>query len=486
MPLPIIALATSAMVVANFLQNALHIYPPLWNAWQKTAWSAFPNLNPQIAELVEMRWRGVIPEADYFKKCSQFGFNQDTAKDLFSISETLLTMHDYIALWRRGAISESDCDSHLHKMHLDSGEIEKAKTITLFFPSPPDLIRFAVREVYTPSIIEKFGAMQDLPAKYLQEAAKTGLTDEHAKNYWAAHWELPSAQMGFQMLHRRIIDEDSLKLLLRALDVMPFWRDALVKLSYNPLTRVDVRRMYRLGVLNEEQVTEAYLDRGYNPKNAELMTQFTVAFEADEMTGITRASVLSSFKKGIITEDQLKTYLKGFGYNPNVIEFWLSIARYDKEMDIIDSLVDEIKQRYTMGLVTLDGAREELAQYDLPASFVSEVITRLQIKQSQKIKLPSRSDLEAWLKLQIINDIEYSARMMQLGYTENDIEMYLSEITVEIDTSSKRFLSQKTYERWFQKQIIGEERFRAIMVDLKTRPEDIERLVQELTPQAEL
>lgn len=485
MPLPLLALVGGAMVLSNFAQGVMHVYPPLWNAWQKWAFSTHPNVNPQIAELVDMQWRGVIEKPEYFKKCSQFGFDQDTATDLLTISETLLTMHDYIALWRRGVISEADCDSSLHKMHLDSGEIESAKAVTLFFPSPPDLIRFAVREVYTPSILEKFGAMQDLPPQFLTEASKTGLTEEHAKNYWAAHWELPSAQMGFQMLHRRIIDTDSLKMLLRALDVMPFWRDALVKLSYNPLTRVDVRRMYRLGVLNEEQVTDAYLDRGYNPANAKLMTEFTVAFEADEMTGITRGSVLSSFGKGIITEEQLKKYLEGFGYNPNVVDFWLSIAKHDKEMDIIDSVTEEIKQRYTMGLVTLEQARTELEQFDLPASFVAEIITRLQVKQSQKIKLPSRADLESWLKLSLINDVEYTGRMTQLGYTAPDIEMYLSEITREVDTSKVVLLSQKTYERWYQKQIINETRFRLIMTDLKRKPSDIDLLVAELKPQPE-
>lgn len=486
MPLPILALVGGAMVLGNFAQNVMHIYPPLWNAWQKWAFSSFPNVNPQIAELVDMRWRNVIEEADYFKKCSEFGFSQEVATDLFTISETLLTMHDYIALWRRGVISETDCNNSLHKMHLDSGEIESAKAVTLFFPSAPDLIRFAVREVYTPSIIEKFGAMEDLPTKYLEEAAKTGLTDEHAKNYWAAHWELPSAQMGFQMLHRRIINEDSLKLLLRALDVMPFWREALVKLSYNPLTRVDVRRMFRLGVLNEEQVTNAYLDRGYNPANAKLMTEFTVAYEADEMTGITRASVLSSFKKGIITDEQLKKYLEGFGYSASVVDFWLSIARHDKEMDVIDTLTDEIQARYSIGLITLDQARTELAQYDLPASFVTEIINKLQVRQSTKVKLPTRTDLEDWLKLQLIDDVEYSARMLQLGYTDIDIEMYLAEVTHVIDTATIKRLPQKTYERWYQKQIIGEERFRLIMTDLKRKPSDIDLLVQELRPQPEV
>ena len=83
---------------------------------------------------------------------------------------------------------------------------------------------------------------------------------------------LPSIGQGFEMLHRRVIEDADLDLLLRALDVMPFWREKLKDISYNPLTRVDVRRMHRIGVLEEEGVFNAYLDVGYNEENAQLMT----------------------------------------------------------------------------------------------------------------------------------------------------------------------------------------------------------------------
>lgn len=485
MALPILAVLGGIMVVSGFVQNVLHFYPPLWNAWQKWAFSNDPNVNPAVAELVDMRWWDVISESEYYTKCSEFGYSTEVADNLYEISKTLLTMHDYISIWRRGELSETDLDDKLRQMHMDDRTILQAKTASLYFPSAPDLIRFAVREVYTPDILSKFGAMEDLPSQYLQEATKAGLTEEHAKNYWAAHWELPSAQMGFQMLHRRIIDEDTLKLLLRSLDVMPYWRDALVKLSYNPLTRVDVRRMYKLGVLNEDEVTDSYLDRGYSPDNAQRMTEFTVAYEADELTGITRASVMSSYQKGIITEEQLKTYLEGFGYQPGVVDFYMSIARFEKESEVIDVIVNEVKQRYLAGMYTMANARNELLKYDLPASYVSQIMGELEVKQSQKARIPSRSDLENWLKMNLIKDKDYHARMSQLGYSRDDIEMYLSEISREVDTAKITYLPQKTYERWYNSGIIRETRFRDIMKSLKRLPEDIDNLVRELRPVAE-
>lgn len=483
MPLPLLAIVGGIFVVGGFAQNAMSLYPPLWNAWQKFAFRTYPNVNPQIAELVTMFYRGLIDQPEYLKRCAEFGFNEQIALKLVEAASTLLTVQDYITLWRRGEIDENEVNNLLRQNHLSEREVKLAKAVTLFFPTPPDLIRFAVREVYSPQIIEAFGMMQDLPQEFLTQAKRSGLTDEHAKQFWASHWELPSTLQGFEMLHRRIIDEEQLKLLLRALDVMPFWRDALIKLSYNPLTRVDVRRMFSLGVLDDDEVYNAYLDIGYNPENANRMLQFTKLYESDELTGITRASVMSSYKKGIITLEQLKQYLIGFGYAEGVVNYWLSVAEFDKEMDAIDAITDEVKARYLAGMITLEQARAELDRFDLPASYVSEVMSQLTLKASAKIKMPTKADLENWLKLQLISEQDYYLRMNQLGFTRDDIELFLSEIAKEVDTEKAKYLPVKTYQRWFIADIIDEDRFKTILRAMNYRKEDIDRLVDELTQQ---
>ena len=486
MAFPILAIIGGVMVVQGMATSALHIFPPLWTAWQKKAFSMMPNVNPQIAELADMRWKGLISEADYFEKCREFGFDNKVAENLYISSQTLLTIHDYIALWRRGEIQENEVDIYLRKSHLSELEIELAKTVTLFFPAVPDLIRFAVREVYTPDIIEKFGAMQDLPAKYITEAAKAGLTEEHAKNYWAAHWELPSVRMGYEMLHRRIINDDQLKLLMRALDIMPFWREPLIEMSYNPLTRVDVRRMYRLGVLDEEGVRDAYLNVGYSPENADLMVEFTVAYEADELTGVTRASVISAFKKGIITIAQLEEYLEAFGYTDEVVNFWLSMAVYEKTMVETDLLVQELENRYLMGILTIEQVQAELNKHDLPAAYIAEIISGLKLSESKKVKLPTKADLENWIDLQLINETEYHNRMSMLGYTQEDVEIYLSKIAHEKDTAKPKYLPVKTYQRWFVSGIISEGRFTEILRKMRFTAQDIINLVTETKGQMEV
>lgn len=482
MPAPILAIFGSLFVMGNFASSAMHFFPPLWNAWQKWSFTQFPNVNPQVVELVEMLHREEITEAEYLQKCLEFGYDNDVASKLFNISKDLLTAADYISLWRRGEITENEADNKLRQMHLGDREIQLAKQATVYYPNPNDLVRFAVREVYTPDIVQRFGLLEDLPADFIQEANKVGLREENAKQYWAAHWELPSALMGFEMFHRRIIDEDTLKVLLRALDVMPYWRDKLVQLSYNPLTRVDVRRMYGLGVLDEEGVYNSYLDIGYSPENAERMMEFTVLYESDEFSGITRSSVISAFKKDILTEQQLVEYLKNMGYAQAVVEFWVSMAKAEKASEEVDAYVDEITARYLAGIITLDQARDLLTRADLPSAFIATTINKLKSRQSDKSKIPSKTDLEKWLKLQLIDESDYAAYMTRLGYDRDAISLYLSEVALEQDTKKVKYLPLKTYERWYSEGIISSGRFASILQSQGYSQTDINLQLQTLAP----
>jgi len=243
--------------------------------------------------------------------------------------------------------------------------------------------------------------------------------------------------------------------------------------------------MFRLGVLDEDGVRNAYLDVGYSPENAELMLEFTVAYEADELTGVTRASVISAFKKGIITVKQLQEYLEAFGYTDEVVSFWLSMAVYEKTMDENDLIVQELENRYLMGILTIEQVQTELNKYDLPASYISEIISSLRLKASKKVKLPTKADLHDWLDMQLINENEYHNRMSMLGYPQEDVEIYLSEIAHEKDTEKPKYLPVKTYQRWFISGIIMEERFTEILRKMGFSAQDVANLVLETKQQME-
>ena len=155
------------------------------------------------------------------------------------------------------------------------------------------------------------------------------------------------------MFQRDIIDEATLKMLLKSLDIMPYWRDMLIQLSYTPLTRVDVRRMHDMGILDDEGVEGAYRARGYSPENAKNMLNFTKLYNSQETTGLTRASIIKGYKRKLVSRSELQEVLKQFGYAEEVINFWVAMADLELELEEIQAAEDDLLKQYRKGNIVL-------------------------------------------------------------------------------------------------------------------------------------
>lgn len=475
---PIRGIGTLAITAIPLFLRALNI--PAGRMAEYAQNRLDPNQIPDIFTLIDMYSKNIISEDDYFDNAQRLGFQKFWAHELIATSKQLLTAGDYLHSWRRGIIDENTLDLKLQNLKIYEHDREILKSVSMFFPTPADLVQFAVREVYTPDIVEKFGQKEDLPEKFLEEASKVGMSREQATNYWAAHWELPSVLQGFEMLHRRVINQGELNQLLRAKDVMPFWRDKLTQISYNPLTRVDVRRMYSVGVLDREGVYNSYLDIGYNTKNAELMTEFTIRYENDAMQGLTRATVVSAYKDAIISRDELKTYLEGFGYTNEVVDFWLENADYERTLEEVKLYKDDLINLYKKGAISIDDIRHFLLSEDLPATYIDRVISEAITLKADRTKVPSKDDLANWIAKGYIEENYYVEKMRLLGYTDPDIQIYLTVLSEGKDTSARKFLTLDIYLRWFASGIMKKEQLINTLQGMKMSDEDINNIIGEM------
>lgn len=405
---------------------------PIWSdRVTRNLYSKLPVAIPDAPDFVLQKYRKLIDDVEYKSLMAERGFNEVWSDRLFTASEQLLNVGELISSWRRDIITEDILNTGLSKAGFSEDNIKVLKEVTEFFPAPPDLVRFAVREVYTPEIRTKFGMDEDFPTEFLENAAKAGLPEQMAKDFWAAHWELPSPLQGNRMLHRGIINEDEHNKLLKALDIMPFWRTRMKDLSFNPLTRVDVRRMYGLDVLDLAGVNKAYRDIGYNEENAQAMTEFTVKFQNDENKGITRASVVSAFKKGSITEDELISYLKALRFSDTVVSFWTNFAVHEKVSSQIDDIIDMELSSYVEGVNGLDTLRNNLAKLGLPDTYIQNIVNKAIIKRKKKVKLPSKQDLIGWLGKNVIEQETFRLYMSESGYRSQDIDLYIEATLTE-------------------------------------------------------
>ena len=323
----------------------------------------------------------------------------------------------------------SDLGDELKRIGVHPDYLDVYKTLAYPIPPIADIITMAVREAFTPSIAEKFGQYEDFPPEFESWALKKGLSKDWSKRYWAAHWSLPSPQQGFQMLHRGIITPDELSMLLRALDVMPFWRDKLIKVAYRPLTRVDVRRMYKEGVLDEDGVYTAYLDHGYSEDNAKAMTEFTVRYVLGQLTKFNSRDVITAYTQRMISNSEAVSLLRGLGIRSEDTSYILSTADYKRQWELTDSKISGIRNLYKKKVNDANITRSELLKLDLPTEQVDTLMDQwyYEVKDEPTATWTTAQTLR-FIKSEFITPERGRRELELIGYDDEHINIYMRSI----------------------------------------------------------
>ena len=375
---------------------------------------------------IEAYYKDPTLKAEIKDILNRMGLSDQFQEMLWIATETPLDELSTKDAYLRNIIDETEHDSTLKAHHIPDIDIKVLKQLYELIPPVNDIITMAVREAFTPEIVERFGQMSDLPPDFVKWASQKGLTEYWTKAYWAAHWALPSILQGFEMLHRRVIGESDLDLLLRALDVMPFWRDKLTAISYNPLTRVDVRRMFGLGVLKEEGVFNAYLDVGYNETNAKLMTEFTIAFVSEKEKDLTKADIIALYKKYAIPREEAFGMLQNLGYVEANAELLMARADLEIYATYKKEQIGYIKSAYVSGKINEGEALSRLGKLDMPATEVNRLMESWDLARVSKVKDLTLENLKAFFKGKVISIEELTDELRELGYSEQDTGRFVA------------------------------------------------------------
>lgn len=444
----ILALIGAALGSGSFAVNIANLYPPFAAKLARMSYKMNPDLIPQTEQIIRGAIKGEYDEDAYTDLMMQAGFSDETSAKLLRSARQLLSAYDYVALWRRELITEEDLTTYLNEAGFQESYHDIVKKATLYYPNAQDLVRFAVREVFSPEIASQYGLFEDLPEEFLKQSAKAGLSEEMATWYWGAHWQLPSPNQGYEMLHRGIITEEQLSTLLRAADFMPNWRKPLMDISYNVITRVDVRRMYQDGIYTEAQVFDTYKKMGYNDTDARDLSNWTIKRYSPKNNSVSdlpdiverddgeilpsQSLIVRSYEKGLITKEQAVAQLADLNYSHKASSMILDLSDEKLRQEIIDIQADAYAESYREGRSTLDEFRTQLTALGVQSKYLELIVNRELAQAKRREKSPTKADLEAWLKKGIIDVNYYIGKMRDFGYIDQDIQYYLMEIQYDV------------------------------------------------------
>ena len=390
--------------------------------WPLEEREALLNLSYQLPNamlLVQGNLLQGVSTTDMIDDIAKAGIHPTYAEKYFDGVLTKPNTQELIDYQLRFDPSLAGLDDELRKTGIHPNYFEVYKTLAHPIPPINDLITMAVREAFTPEIASRFGQYEGLPSEYVEAAAKKGLTKEWAERYWAAHWTLPSVQQGFSMLHRGIINQADLGLLMRALDIMPFWRDKLMQLSYKPLTRVDVRRMHLLGTLDEGGVKKAYQDVGYNEDNARLMTDFTVRYNRRSLAGFTPRDALSAYINQFIEAGQATSILRDIGVKGSEIPNMMKLAGHKREWKYKTERISAIGNLYKKGKYDYTTARSKLSQLGLSGAVVKTQLEQWEPSaEAERTATFTNAQTLKLLTMGLIDEPRARAELQLLGFDD--------------------------------------------------------------------
>jgi hypothetical protein len=281
------------------------------------------------------------------------------------VGAQLLTVGVIQQALNRGFIDEATAADHLARAGYSGSAKQAILDLRNLLPGPGDLIHMAVHEVFNPQLRETLNLDSEFPDPFLPWALKLGYSEEWARNFWADHWDLPSPSQGYEMLHRGEIDMPRLESLLKALDYAPVWRQPLINIAYNPITRVDLRRLYKSGIITEEDVFLGYKAQGYDEQKARWLTDYTKQYyspedasQLDDMADLAVSTFRTAYRRHVITRDEAIDKIVEAGYTEDVADFLLSID--DAQLALNPTTDAGVPVRDLTGPVFLKAYRERI------------------------------------------------------------------------------------------------------------------------------
>lgn len=372
------------------------------------------------------------------------GLDEISIAAIDSLIDQYLSPTDYQHLKLRGKMSQSEVNDKIKRMGFSDTDIQGLDELVKIIPGVSDLVLMAVREAFDDGVSAKFEHDQNLPAEFVEWTQKQGLDPEWAKRYWRSHWQLPSPNQVFEMLQRlrpgvskNPITRDDVNTYLRTADYAPFWRDRLAEIAYQPITRVDVRRMYKTGVFDESKVKEAYLNLGYNDENAQALTEFTVAYEAEEETGVVRSSVVSAYGDGMIDRPTAEGMLSKGGYDTTTVAFYLDNVDFQETLRVNNIKLSNIHKRFVEGIIDETTVNNEINLLNLPAERTTAMLGLWLTERDNQTTQLTITQMETLLEQGIVQQSDYERIAKLRGYTPESIKWTLERIAGEASAKAQ-------------------------------------------------
>jgi DNA-binding transcriptional MerR regulator len=213
----------------------------------------------------------------------------------------------------------------------------------------------------------------------------------------------------------------------------------MLEVAFNPLTRVDTRRAYNLGVLTDEQVLQSYRDSGYSDENADTLLRFSrkERSKAWKTRPAVKAAIAGQSSIGEALADANKDNIGQEGQ-----ETIRQIILQQIEWNRRKACLANIKKRYLRGEFDDQQLNNYLNDLPIELDTVGLIAEGWKCEKATKSKTLAAAQLCKLYSQKIITIIEFQDRLHNMGYSADDALKLLSSCVQGLELADKRKLEQ--------------------------------------------
>jgi len=383
---------------------------------------------PDIGTLQALLRRKAIDETTYRQLLGDVGWSEHLATQIAQITRPRPDIGTLVQdAFRKGQPLESIRDELSRRGFLDP-EIETIFRVAKPIPGSGDLISMAVREAWNDGVAARYGYDADFPPEFAEWMSKQGFDPEWSRRWWRAHWELPGPTMARDMLHRTDMTEADYETLLKIADYPQTFRRWMTEVAYEPYTRVDIRRMYQVGVIKTyAELVHAYNDIGYDNDKAGKLADFTVLEYGETEREATKTEVLNAYGIGRLSQADTRAYLKEMGYPDWVIETYITRVDLGRVNGLAAKQISHAQTMYVNGQMSKTEVYTMLNGIPLSAAEIERYLAEWEISRTAKIARPSRADLLKFFLQNMVTEADFRLELKGWRLSDRYIDWYVAD-----------------------------------------------------------
>ena len=403
--------------------------------------------------------RTLLTTAEADRMLTDHGYRTQLERDtILDITDKIFDPANLARLLFRGLITDTEYRDEMGRNGwVFDTQKDQLLELMKYAPTYTDITRWMARDVADPAIVTTFGLDDEFDIKFgaqlKQWADNQGITEEIMRNVWRAHWSIPSPGQLYTMFHRlrhldpadpKYVDSATVETALKQQDILPYWVPKLLEISMAPMTRVDSRRAFALGIVDRQKVLDSFYDRGMSDADAETLTQYV---ERNILEQVRKGPMPKRVVELKMTPTEFRAELDRLGLNDIQKQELLDYADQQSNANRRYKCTIAVKSRYKTGELTWQESYQRLIGLGHDPTFAADTVNGWQCEIESKGKPQSAAKLCTWLGMGLISAVEMLDRLAKLGYSQADSMKLVIECQQKIVGKAT-----KEYERQLKSQ----------------------------------